>query len=266
MRNPMNYPDLKGKTVFVTGSNRGIGKAIAEEFIKNDCQVIAAYRKDKPNFDLVDGDMGITFLELDINDTEKISNWLLEFEEKGGKVDVLVNNAGILLTNPLLEVTEKEWDMLIDTNLKATFFLSQLFAKHMKENKRGVIINAGSFAAKMPSASAGAYAASKAALLNLTKSMAAEWAQYNIRVNSFSPGVIETELTKPAREKNEEKMLGQISLNRFGKTEEVAKAVSFLASGSASYISGIDLDISGGKLIIQNPSDAWNKKIIGLQE
>lgn len=259
----MTYQDLSGKTVFITGSNRGIGKAIAEEFIKNKCKVIAVYRKDKPDFK--GKDSKIIFLKCDINDTEKISNWLKDFEKDGGKVDIVINNAGTLITNPLIEVSEKEWDELMDTNLKSTFFISQIFARHMKNNKGGVIINAGSFAAKLASVSAGMYAASKAALVHLTKSMAAEWAQYNIRVNSFSPGVIKTEMTKPAIEKNREKMLNQISLNRFGESSEVAKTISFLASDSASYLSGIDLDISGGKLIVQNQEDAqWLKNFLQL--
>ena len=252
----MTYSELKGKTVFITGSNRGIGKAIAEEFIKNGCSIVAVYRKDEPQFGPEADNEKTTFLKADINDVKKISDWLLQFEEKGGKIDILVNNAGAFLVNPLLEVSENEWDTLIDTNLKATFFISQVFAKHMKKNKGGVIINAGSFASKISSVSAGVYAASKSALVSLTRSMAAEWAPYNIRVNSFSPGVIETEMTKPAREKDRDAMLRQISLNRFGKSHEVARAVSFLASDSSSYISGIDLDISGGKLIAQNPDDA----------
>ena len=106
----------------------------------------------------------------------------------------------------------------------------------------------------------GVYAASKAALVNLTKSMAAEWAPYNIRVNAFSPGLIETDMSKPAIANKSEDLLKQISLNRFGRVDEVAKAIVFLSSDLSSYISGINLDISGGKLIIQNSDSVWSKK------
>ena len=129
----------------------------------------------------------------------------------------------------------------------------------MKNHGGGVILNAGSFAACIPSVGSGIYAATKSAVITLTKSMAGEWAPYNIRVNAYSPGVIETDMTKPVREKAGKKLLEQISLNRFGAPDEVADSVLFLASDSAKYITGINLDISGGKLSIQNSPAAWQK-------
>lgn len=252
----MIYPDLANKTVVVTGANRGIGKSIAEHFIKNKCKVVLICRKQAPKIDVKSDLTKPIFVKADINDIIKISKWLEDFEKKRQHVDILVNNAGIFMEKALLDVQESDWDLIMNTNIKSTFFLSQLFAKHMIDDGGGVIINAASFAVKIPSTFSGIYSASKAAIVNLTKCMAAEWAPYNIRVNAFSPGVIETQMTKPARNKNRERMLDQISLNRFGKPDEVAKVVLFLASDSASYITGTNLDISGGKLIVQNPADA----------
>lgn len=117
----------------------------------------------------------------------------------------------------------------------------------------GVIINASSFAVKLPLPGYSVYAASKAALLSITKSMAAEWAPYDIRVNAYAPGIIETGMTRDAILKNKDKMLKDISLNRFGAPSEIADGVLFLASRSASYITGVEMDISGGKFLNQNP-------------
>jgi NAD(P)-dependent dehydrogenase (short-subunit alcohol dehydrogenase family) len=249
----MEYDDLTGKTVFITGANRGIGKGIADKFIKNKCRIIAVYRKNKPNLMPLENDeFKHIFIKSDINDIDYISQWLTNFEKENGKIDILINNAGVNIEESLFDTTLEKWDIIMGTNLKATFFLSQLLAKHMKKNKKGVIINATSFAAQIPSAYYGVYAASKSALVSLTKSMAAEWAPYNIRVNSYSPGVVKTQMTQPAIEKNEKKMLETISLKRFGKVEEVADAVLFLSSEASSYITGVNLDVSGGKFIIQN--------------
>ena len=254
----MEYTDLTGKTVFITGANRGIGKSIAGKFIKNKCRIIAIYRKNKPDLmPLENNKLKHIFIKTDINEIDYISQWLANYEKENGKIDILINNAGVNIEASLLNTTMEEWDIIMNTNLKATFFLSQLLANHMKKHKEGIIITATSFAAQIPSAYYGVYAASKSALVSLTKSMAAEWAPYNIRVNSYSPGVIKTKMTQPAINRNKEKMLGEISLNRFGSVEDVANAVLFLSSDVSSYITGIDLHISGGKLIIQDPGDPW---------
>lgn len=254
----MEYPDLIDKTVFITGANRGIGKGIADKFIKNKCRLVATYRKNKPDFvPLEKNGCEHILINCDITNTNYLSQWLSDFEKENGKIDILINNAGVNIENSLLEITPVQWDLIMKTNLKATFFLSQLIAKHMINHKKGVIINAASFAAQIPSVYHGVYAASKSAIVSLTKSMAAEWAPYNIRVNSYSPGVVKTEMTRSAIEKNENKMLETISLNRFGDIEEIAEAVLFLSSDASSYISGINLDVSGGKFIVQNAKFNW---------
>ena len=254
--NDLNFTDLKGKTVLVTGTTRGIGKAIAARFLKGGCRVIALYRNNPPEFE-GDFEHSPILLKNDVMDLNAMRTWLKDFVEGGDKIDVLVNNAGIYSNINFLEVKEEDWDRLMDINLKAVFFLSQMIADHMKDNGGGIIVNAASFAAKLSSLNYGVYAASKAAVDSLTKSMAASFAPYNIRVNAFSPGVIVTDMTKGAIEANKEKMLDAISLRKFGEVENVAEAVMFLCSEASSYITGINLDISGGKFLVQNPELPW---------
>jgi 3-oxoacyl-[acyl-carrier protein] reductase len=251
------YPDLKNKYVAVTGAGRGIGKYTAQAFLRQGAKVILISRSEITWLDEFDESQYI-LLQSDIQDINYFRLWLRDFKEKGFSVDVLINNASIISQEKLLEVTEDTWDSVININSKATFFLTQIFALHMKDNNCGNIIFASSFAAKLPSFSYGIYAASKAMTLSLSKSYAAELAPYNIRVNSFSPGVIETDMTKSARMKNKKGMKDCIALNRFGTSNEVAQVLLFLASDQSAYIHGADLDISGGKFIIQNPYSAYD--------
>jgi 3-oxoacyl-[acyl-carrier protein] reductase len=248
-----SYPDLEGKSVVITGAAKGIGKSIAEAFISNECKVIAMYRSTPPDFDKAIMKQGPEpdLLKLDIQDIESAKEWMGCIDDDHQSIDVLVNNAGINNPHELIEVGTDEWDRLFSVNTRATFFLSQLFAKHMSCRNGGVIINATSFAAKLPSLRYGVYAASKAALLSLTKSMAAEWAEFNIRVNAYSPGVILTDMTSPTIGKNKDMLLSQISQGAFGMPHDVANSVLFLASNASSYITGSEIDISGGKFIVQ---------------
>ncbi|NJM62223.1 MAG: SDR family oxidoreductase [Oscillatoriales cyanobacterium RU_3_3] len=254
----IKYPDLVDRTVVITGSNRGIGETIVQAFLSNQCRVVAVYRQDTPFISLPDiaGDR-LILLQADIGDRAAFTNWLTEFESSGNRADILVNNAGVLKNTPLIECDENDWHYIMDINLKHTFFLSQLFARHMKKNGGGVIINASSFAAKIAAGNCGIYAASKSALQMLTKCMAAEWAPFGIRVNGFMPGMIPTRMSAPAIDRKQEQLINDISLHRFGTTEEIANGVLFLASNAASYITGTDLEISGGKFLIQDPESPW---------
>jgi 3-oxoacyl-[acyl-carrier protein] reductase len=255
----MNNSDseFKDKYVVITGAGKGIGKYIAQAFINQGAKTILISRNEISWLDQFKKNQYIA-IHRDIQDISYFRSWLKSFEEKGNRIDILINNAGINDSQKLLNISEEEWDSLININGKATFFLTQIIAQHMKKNNFGNIIFASSFATNLPSFSYGIYAASKAMLLSLSKSFAAELAPNNIRVNSFSPGVIETSMTKKARESKKEKMLNEISLRRFGKASEVANVVLFLASKQSSYVNGADIDISGGKLIIQNPEAAHN--------
>ena len=250
------YTDLRGKYVVVTGAREGIGKSIAQAFLRQGAKTILISRNKITWLDEFNENQYIS-IQKDIQDISYFKLWLTDFEKKGFCIDILVNNAGIINEKKLLEVTEEEWDSVVNINSRATFFLTQMFARHMKNNNYGNIVFATSFATKLSSFSYGIYAASKAMTLSLSKSYAAELAPYNIRVNSFSPGVIETNMTKIARKKYKERMLNDISLKRFGNPNEIAQVVLFLASEQSSYIHGADLDISGGKFIIQNSGSAY---------
>jgi NAD(P)-dependent dehydrogenase (short-subunit alcohol dehydrogenase family) len=243
------------KTAFITGASRGIGNAIAKKFLEKGYRLVLLHREKQPDFE--PSDM-VHFLKADQRDQAAISQWLESWESKGNKVDILINNAGVIFNTPLIDVSEAQWDDLMDINLKSTFFLSQCFAKHMITNRSGVIINATSFATKLPLPGRSIYAASKSGLLSLTKTMATEWAPYGIRVNAYAPGIVETDMSRPAIEQNGERLKDDISLRRFGLPSEVADAVYFLCSDDAAYITGIELDISGGKFLTQNPAMAWD--------
>jgi 3-oxoacyl-[acyl-carrier protein] reductase len=246
------YPDLRGKRIVVTGAGQGIGFALAHAFAESGSHVVAVSRRPVENLDA-----RIENLVCDIRTPDPLFRHLTDLEERNQRVDVLINNAALMKRSPLLEATADHISDLFATNVAATLLMSQRFAHHMKVRGGGVIINAGSYAATLPSIAHGVYAATKAAIVMLTASMAAEWAPYGIRVNAFSPGVVPTQMTAPALARNADKMLDLISLRRTGRLEEVANAVLFLASDASSYITGTNLDVSGGKLVVQDPASAW---------
>lgn len=193
-----------------------------------------------------------------IGDLERIETWLLD---EGAQIDILINNAGIICYESLLEISREQIDQVFSTNVFDTFLLSRLIANMMIRDKRkGIIINTLSFAATIPSVGSGFYGASKAALVSLTKTMAAEWAPYGIRVNGYSPGVIETKMTESALESHRDTLKNAIALHSIGNASDVIGAVSFLASDESKYITGINLDVSGGKFIVQNSEMAWRNK------
>lgn len=250
------YDDLKGKTVLVTGAGGGLGQGIAQRFLQAGCRVVLVGRNEITWPTEAERD-NCTQIRSDIRNLESLEQWLSEWESAGKAVEILVNNAGVIEEGPLLDYPSEAWDSTFDVNLKATFQLSQMFARHMRNDRGGSIINAASYAATLPALYSGVYAASKSALVSLTRSMAAEWAPYGIRVNAYSPGVVRTPMTEPRLVQHESQMLEAISLNRLGTIDEIANVVLFLASSASSYITGANIDVSGGKLIIQNPGAAW---------
>jgi len=247
--------DFKGKTAVITGASRGIGLSIANAFLESGAEVVNISRtKKNPK-----NSLKYTFVKGDITNLNSIKLWVEKFTAKGRQIDFWINNAGIYTQSELSDVNEADWNKTFDINLKSLFFLSKYAADHMKLNGGGVIINAASFAGYMPSVGSGIYAASKAAVISLTKSMAAEWAPYGIRVNSYCPGVILTDMTKEFISQKKKNLLESIALSRFGEPEEVAQLVLFLCSDSASYITGQNIKITGGKFLAQNQSDAYKK-------
>ena len=178
---------------------------------------------------------------------------------KYGQIDIFVNNAGIYPQKLLCDMTADQWDTIMNVNLRSVFLCAREAFRYMKENG-GVIINVASYASLLASAGSGAYAASKAAVYSMTKTLAAELAPYQIRVNGFIPGVIETGMTKPVIEAKRTELEEAIALHRLGTPEDVANAAAFLASDAASYLTGTFIEISGGKLCVQNPHMPWETK------
>jgi NAD(P)-dependent dehydrogenase (short-subunit alcohol dehydrogenase family) len=189
-------------------------------------------------------------LEMDVSNGNQVKEMVKTALAAFGRIDVLVNVAGIFIKSPIEEVSEQDWDRVITVNLKGTFLCSQAVGKEMIKQGGGSIVNFASVAGHTPQIYSGAYSPSKAGVILLTKIMAVEWAKYNIRVNAVSPGPISTPMTDSIynTEKLKKGRARAIPLNRFGTPEEVAKAIVFLASEDASYITGHALTIDGGSL------------------
>jgi NAD(P)-dependent dehydrogenase (short-subunit alcohol dehydrogenase family) len=195
---------------------------------------------------------GISFpIQVDVTEIESIKNMVKKTMEHCGKIDILLNSAGVNVRKPAENFTENDWDKIINVNLKGAFFVSQEVGKQMIKQNNGKIINISSDDAEIGHSTLSIYSASKAGIVAFTKVLAKEWAKYNINVNSIGPGYILTELTKDLL-KNKQKydnILSEIPAGRLGTTQDVAKAALFLASEFASYITGQTIFVEGGRLI-----------------
>lgn len=245
---------LKGKSAIVTGAGRGIGKAIAQKFLQEGAKLlicdivperIAAAAEELSQWGEVYGMAG------DVSSGAFCEALVKQAAEYFGEIDVLVNNAGIVAIEPFLEHSESAWDRVMAVNLKGTFLLGQQVARVLvARGKGGTIINMGSTNGHVAERESAAYNASKAGVVLLTKTMAAELAPYNIRVNCVSPGFIITDLTKKsgAGDSFVREYPNKIPLGRSGNPQEVANLFAFLASDEASFIIGQSIIIDGGQL------------------
>lgn len=240
--------NLRGRVAIVTGSTKGIGKAIASELARKGANLVINSRTQGETEQVareISEKMKIETLGLraDVSAIQEVKALIEKTVGYFGTVDILVNNAGVFEVCPFLEISEQTWDRIININLKGTFLCSKLTLPFMIKQKRGVIINLSSMAAKtggmLPVAH---YAASKAGIIALTKALAREFARYGVRINAVAPGVIST---KMAQSQAEEKRK-IIPLGDLGSPEDVARAVSFLVSDDASYITGEIMDVNGG--------------------
>jgi NAD(P)-dependent dehydrogenase (short-subunit alcohol dehydrogenase family) len=246
-----------GRVALITGGAKGIGKAVAVR-LKSEGAIVCVCGRDDDALEEMARE-GFHAFKTDVSDAKQIVELIGTLRSRFGTIDICVNNAAIYPQVKLLDMTENDWDTTMQINLKSVFLLSRETAVCMIETKtRGVILNAASFAALIPSAGSAAYAASKAAVYSLTRSFAAELAPYGIRVNGYIPGVIETPLTQSVIKAKAAALTAQIAMQRIGSPDEAANAVVFLASDEASYITGTFLEISGGKLCVQNPAAAWS--------
>ena len=243
--------DFLNKVALVTGGSRGIGRAIAQELGKRGAQVVLSYAGNEAAATetvkaIVDAGGKAKAIRFDVSDAEACSAAIDEVLKDFGRLDVLVNNAGVAIDGLLVRFKDADWDKTIDTNLKGAFMLMRAVARPMMKQKGGAIVNVSSIVAEMGNAGQAAYAASKAGLLGLTRSVARELASRNIRVNAVTPGFITTDMTAALSPELKEKMAEAIPLSRIGNAQEVASAVAFLASDAASYITGEVLKVNGG--------------------
>ncbi|MBL8921686.1 MAG: 3-oxoacyl-[acyl-carrier-protein] reductase [Myxococcaceae bacterium] len=243
--------DFQNKVVVVTGGSRGIGRAIALEFGKAGATVVFTYAGNEAaaveTVKLVT-DLGVKAQakRFDVSDSAACTAFIDEVMREHGRIDVLVNNAGVAIDGLLMRFKDEDWDKTLDTNLRGAFALMRAVSRPMMKAKGGAIVNVSSIVGEMGNAGQAAYAASKAGLIGLTKAIAKELASRNIRVNAVTPGFITTDMTAGLNDELKQKMADAIPLGRIGNPEEIAKAVVFLASDAASYITGEVLKVNGG--------------------
>ncbi|MCC6333251.1 MAG: 3-oxoacyl-[acyl-carrier-protein] reductase [Myxococcales bacterium] len=243
--------DFSGKVALVTGGSRGIGRAIAVELGRRGASVVLSYAGNEAAAAetvkaIVDAGGKAKAVRFDVADSGACSKAVDEVVKEQGRLDVLVNNAGVAIDGLLMRFKDEDWDKTLDTNLKGAFALMRAVSRPMMKQKGGAIVNLSSVVGEMGNAGQAAYAASKAGLIGLTKSVARELASRNIRVNCVTPGFITTDMTAGLNAELKEKMAAAIPLSRIGNAEEVAAAVAFLASDAASYITGEVLKVNGG--------------------
>jgi NAD(P)-dependent dehydrogenase (short-subunit alcohol dehydrogenase family) len=243
---------LKDKVAIVTGSGRGIGRAIALELAKEGAKVVtnALHLKHAKSVAKEIKDLGSESLPVkaDVSKKTDVKKMVDKAMKKFGRVDILVNNAGLVRFDPLMKISEKEWDKILDVNLRGAFLCTQAAAGKMMKNKSGTIINISSIAGKVGVPQLAHYCASKGGIIELTREMSLELIREDIRVNCVAPGAVETDMIQPILKdkKAKKSFLQAIPMGRFGKPEEIAKVVAFLASEDSSYIMGQTIFVDGG--------------------
>ncbi len=241
---------LKDKIALITGGSRGIGAAIVRKFAANGATVAFTYRSSSAAADAIVNELtanGATVkaYQSDAGSYEQAEQLVKEVTEDFGRVDILINNAGITRDNLMLRMNESQWDEVIHTNLKSVFNLTKHVLRPMLKNRSGSIINMSSVVGDFGNAGQANYAASKAGIFGFTKSIAKEVGSRSIRCNAIAPGFIATEMTDSLDEKTKELFLSGIPLKRYGNPEEVADACLFLASDLSTYVSGQTISVCG---------------------
>ena len=239
--------DLKNKNIIVTGASGGLGNSIVKKLYENGANILATGTKKEKLDDLKSQFNNIKILSFDISQNDEIDKFIENAtKELGGNLYCIVNNAGITRDNLAIRMSTDEWKKVIDVNLTSTFLLSKSAIKKMLKNKQGKIINITSIVGHTGNIGQSNYAASKAGLIGMSKSLALEYGKKNIKVNCISPGFIKSEMTDKINENFKQSLQEKISLNRFGLPEDVANAVIFLSSNLADYITGETIHVNGG--------------------
>ncbi|GHF26464.1 SDR family NAD(P)-dependent oxidoreductase [Pseudolysinimonas yzui] len=247
--------DLSSRVVVVTGGARGIGRALVDRFLEEGCRVAAL---DLSFGDLVEHE-ALTLLPCDISDPASVMAAVGQVTHSHGRIDVLVNNAGINVEGAVEDLDHEQWRRCFDVNVGGVFLASQAVIPVMKAQRSGRIINASSFAAVIPSVGSAAYAASKSAVVQFTRVLASELGPWNVTVNAYAPGMVPTAINNFATmdTPSQERLLDTLSIRRWGHFGDIGDLVCFLASDAASYITGTLVEVSGGKFSTQMPNRAY---------
>ena len=245
---------LDGKIAVVTGASRGIGRAIALELASRGAFVVVNYNGSKDRAEEVKKEIEAAggkaeVYQCNVSDFEKCQAFIQDVIKTYGRLDILVNNAGITRDGLLMQMSETDFDSVIETNLKGTFNTIRFASRQMLKQRSGRIINMSSVVGIAGNAGQANYASSKAGVIGLTKAVARELASRGITVNAIAPGFIETEMTEVLSDAVKEASVAQIPLGRFGKPEDIAKTAAFLASDDAGYITGQVIQVDGGMAI-----------------
>jgi 3-oxoacyl-[acyl-carrier protein] reductase len=242
--------DLSDKIALVTGASRGIGQSISMILAQNGAHVVCVSRNINDVQSVADNithqNFSASAASCDISDSNNVTELVKDIIEKHGRIDILINNAGITRDNLLMRMSEDDWNEVINVNLKAAFTAIKAASRSMIKQRSGRIINISSVVGLMGNAGQVNYAASKAGLIGMTKSVARELASRGITANCIAPGYVETEMTNKLTDEVKSSLNEQIPLGRIGNVEDIAYAVAFLASDEASYITGQTLAVDGG--------------------
>lgn len=246
--------NLDNKVAIVTGAGRGIGKAIAIALAREGANVIVndvdIQTAEKVAREIKSLDRQALAIQVDVSDSKEVNRMVQSVFKKFKRVDILVNNAAIIKRGSIEDLTEEDWDRVMDVNLKGAFNCTKAVVGIMKKQRYGKIVNISSIAGKIGDlASAPCYGASKAGMTCLAKSLARELASYNINVNVVAPHAIETDMSREWSEEKRKSIIADIPLARLGEPEDIAEAVAFLVSDKAKFITGEVLDVNGGCLM-----------------
>lgn len=254
MKSTLQLFDLSNKNILITGSGSGIGLAMAKGLGNAGATIILNGRNkekiEKAKIELEEVGITTHTLIFDVTNKNKVETAISDFEQTIGKIDVLINNAGINFRDSFITFAEEKWKAVMDININGAMLVSQVAGKFMVERKAGKIINICSMQSELGRPTIVPYTVSKGAIKMLTRALCAEWAKYNIQVNGIGPGYFETELTRPLKEDKEfDKWLcNRTPANRWGKPEELIGAAVFLASEASNYVNGQIIYVDGGLL------------------
>jgi 3-oxoacyl-[acyl-carrier protein] reductase len=241
-----DFGSLDGKVALVTGGSRGIGAAISRELADAGARVAVNYRAGQEAAETLAGEISGLAVQADVSSADEVQGLVERVESEFGDLDILVNNAGITRDTLIARMSDEDWETVIDTNLRGTFNTARAVARKMLRRRSGTIVNLSSVVGVHGNPGQANYAASKAGIIGLTKALARELGSRGVRVNAIAPGYISTELTDVLNEEQRGLILQNTPLARLGEPEDVARAVRFLCSDEAAFITGEVLLVDGG--------------------